>query len=172
MTTSIPFSTIRVLSFDIYGTLIDWESGIYNSLHSTALSPHLPGSRQTVLEDFETLERAVQRENPTQRQNQGTAEVVRRLAKDLRLVEEGKLDEREVEDAAVEVGAGIGAWPAFPDTVEAIRRLGERFALVPLSNVDRESFSKTVAGPLKGCRFDAVYTAEDIGMCFGVGEDL
>ena len=60
-------------------------------------------------------------------------------------------------------GASIGTWAAFPDTVGAIQTLGKYYKLVPLSNVDRASFTKTLDGPLKGCSFDAWYVAEDIG---------
>lgn len=163
MTSPIPFKDIRVLSFDIYGTLIDWETGIYQTLHATPLHPHLPPTRQQTLEAFETLERAVQKERPTEKQSAINAEVVRRYARQLGLVPD-TLSEREVDEAAVGFGAAIGTWPAFPDTVAAIEKLQQRFKLVPLSNVDRESFSESLRGPLAGCRFDAVYTAEDIGM--------
>lgn len=57
----------------------------------------------------------------------------------------------------------IGEWPAFPDTVEALKSLQKRYKLVILSNVDRAGFAKVLAGPLKEIKFDAVYTAEDIG---------
>lgn len=40
---------------------------------------------------------------------------------------------------------------------------GKRYKLIPLSNVDLASFQQTLSGPLKGCHFDKVYTAEDIG---------
>ena len=53
---------------------------------------------------------------------------------------------------------GMEALPCatFEDTVEAIRSLGNRFKLIPLSNVDRASFQRTLDGPLKGCHFDAI----------------
>jgi len=99
------------------------------------------------------------------------AEVVRRYAVKLGLVkDEGKKEgdgegrKGEIEAAAVAFGESIGEWPAFPDTVAAMKRLGERFKLVPLSNIDRASFERSLRGPLRGCRFDAVYTAEDIGV--------
>jgi 2-haloalkanoic acid dehalogenase type II len=60
-------------------------------------------------------------------------------------------------------GSSVGKWPAFPDTVDALKRLGKHYKLVILSNVDRESFSETNAGPLQGFPFDAIFTAQDIG---------
>ncbi len=63
------------------------------------------------------------------------------------------------EDAAF--GRSIADWPAFPDTVEALRYLKRHFRLVVLSNVDRASFQAT--HQRLGAVFDAVYTAQDIG---------
>jgi 2-haloalkanoic acid dehalogenase type II len=64
-----------------------------------------------------------------------------------------------VEDAAF--GASIGGWPAFSDAIEALGYLKQHFRLVILSNVDRASFRAT--NERLGVRFDAVYTAQDIG---------
>lgn len=161
MGSEIPFKDIRVLSFDIYGTLIDWETGIYEGLKSSPLGPHLPSSRKQTLEEFENLELSVQRENPTKRQSWVNAEVVRRYARQLKL---DSSSDQEIDEAAVKFGDSIGSWPAFPDTVAAMQKLQQRYKLVPLSNIDRDSFAGSLTGPLKGCRFDAVYTAEDIGM--------
>lgn len=61
-----------------------------------------------------------------------------------------------------EFGKSVGKWPAFPDTVNALKRLSKRYKLVVLSNVDRESFSVTNAGPLQGIHFDAIITAQDV----------
>jgi 2-haloalkanoic acid dehalogenase type II len=69
------------------------------------------------------------------------------------------------------VAGSIAVWPPFPDTIAAMRKLKARgYKLVPLSNVDRASFNKTLHGPLSGLHdedpsafFDAIYTAQDIG---------
>jgi 2-haloacid dehalogenase len=63
------------------------------------------------------------------------------------------------EDAAF--GRSIADWPAFPDTVEALRYLKQHFRLIILSNVDRSSFAAT--NDRLGVAFDAIYTAQDIG---------
>ena len=60
-------------------------------------------------------------------------------------------------------GSLVGAWPAFPDTVAALKVLKKHFKLVILSNIDNDSIAATISGPLKGVEFDAVYTAQDIG---------
>ena len=61
------------------------------------------------------------------------------------------------------LGASIGKWPAFPDTVEALHRLHKHYKLVILSNVDRASFDQVLAGVFADVKFDAVYVAEEIG---------
>jgi hypothetical protein len=60
-------------------------------------------------------------------------------------------------------GSSIPSWPAFPDTVPALQALGKRYKLVILSNIDNASIQATIAGPLHPVRFDAVYTAQEIG---------
>ncbi|KAF2722606.1 HAD-like protein [Polychaeton citri CBS 116435] len=159
----IPWREIKALSFDIYGTLIDWEGGIVNTLHATELGPFLPASRTEILTNMERYEREIQHDNPSLKQRDGIAEGLRRFAAQLRVVEDGHLTQAQVDEAAKQYGSGIGAYPAFADTVAAIQRLGERFKLIPLTNVDNASFSQTLDGPLKGCHFDAWYTAQDIG---------
>jgi 2-haloalkanoic acid dehalogenase type II len=142
-----------VLSFDCYGTLIDWESGIH-----TALTPLLSRvdtglSRDTVLETFARLESNQQALTPAMPYADLLAEVHGQLATGWAVARD------PAEDA--QFGASIGDWPAFPDTVEALRYLKQHFRLVILSNVDRTSFQAT--NQRLGVAFDAIYTAQDIG---------
>ncbi len=70
----------------------------------------------------------------------------------------------EAEKQAEELkNGGVGKWPAFADTVEAMKRLGKYYKLIALSNIDEKSFDGTLTGPLKDVKFDGVYIAEDIG---------
>nr|OQO16838.1 hypothetical protein B0A51_15162 [Rachicladosporium sp. CCFEE 5018] len=158
----INWRDVKALSFDIYGTLVDWETGIYSAASASALGPYLP-SREETLGRLDEHDRAVQREHPAMLQRDVIAEGLGRYASELELVKDGKLTQAEADDTAKQYGAAIGNYPAFEDTVQAIQSLGKRFKLIPLSNVDKQSFSQTLAGPLKGCHFDAIYTAEDIG---------
>lgn len=87
------------------------------------------------------------------------------------------LGDDQLQAEGVAFADSIAAWPAFPDTVDAMRKLKRLgFKLVPVSNVDHGSFGKTLAGPLGDLKepltsgsepldpfFDAVYTAQDIG---------
>jgi 2-haloacid dehalogenase len=148
-------SEFDALTFDCYGTLIDWESGIYDAL-GPLRSRAVPGvamSRDAVLQAFARLESGQQAKTPEMTYSALLAEVHGQLA-----VEWG-VSRDQAEDAAF--GGSIAEWPAFPDTVEALRYLKQHFRLVILSNVDRDSFQATNAR--LGVAFDAVYTAQDIG---------
>ena len=140
----------RALSFDCYGTLIDWETGIWNAL-GPLRHPRL-SDRATALADFATHESAVQKANPEANYPDVLAEVHRRITEDLGLHVDPALDAR--------FARSLSAWPPFPDSSEALRYLGEHFRLIILSNVDRAGFA--ASAPCLGTRFDAVYTAEDI----------
>ncbi|GAB7363484.1 hypothetical protein MBLNU230_g3755t1 [Neophaeotheca triangularis] len=164
MASQIPWKDIKALSFDIFGTLIDWESGIYTAAKASALGPHLTGSRKEVLQGIGRHDVAVQRENPTMKQSGVIALGLKCYAAELGLVENGLVSQETVDAAAREYGSKIGEYPAFEDTKEAMARLDKLgFKLVPLTNVDNDSFAGTMAGPLKDVKFDAIYTAEDVG---------
>lgn len=163
MASTIPWTKVKALSFDIYGTLVDWEGGIAASARATALGPYLPKDHKDLLLGIEKHDTTVQRENPTMLQSDVIAEGLRRYARELRVVEDGKLTQDQVDQAAKDYGGRIGEYPAFPDTVAAIQKLGKRYKLLPLTNVDNKSFKQTLAEPLSGCHFDAIYTAEDVG---------
>jgi 2-haloalkanoic acid dehalogenase type II len=60
-------------------------------------------------------------------------------------------------------GASVGSWPAFPDSVDALKRLSKFYKLLILSNADLESIRGTLTGPLNGVHFDKVITAQDVG---------
>ncbi|HJS83870.1 MAG TPA: haloacid dehalogenase type II [Acetobacteraceae bacterium] len=141
------------LSFDCYGTLIDWETGLWASLQPLLDRINPAPSREAALARFAETEAQVQREAPGLRYAAVLAEVHRRLA--------AAWGAAPDEAAASRFGAGVGDWPAFPDTPEALRRLKQRYRLVILSNVDNASFARTL--PRLGVAFDDVFTAEDIG---------
>jgi FMN phosphatase YigB (HAD superfamily) len=57
----------------------------------------------------------------------------------------------------------VGKWPAFSESVDALKRLSKHFKLVVLSNVDQGSFKSSKAGPLQGFQFEKAITAQDVG---------
>lgn len=143
----------RVLSFDCYGTMIDWETGILTQLRPWLEDQGLPLEDAEILEAFGVAESTQEAETPDALYPLILRGVHSRLATIWRLPND--------EQAAIQFGASVGRWPAFPDSHQALTRLGKRFRLVVLSNVDRESFSQS--NELLNVDFDAIYTAEDIG---------
>ena len=146
-----------LLSFDVYGTLIDWEKGVLEALKPLlAKDPDREVTSKQLLETYEKNEKMQQKSTPDMVYSQLLATIHPLIAAELGLpeptTEESKL-----------FGQAIGSWSPFPDTVDALKRLSKTYKLVVLSNVDRESFSATNAGPLKGVNFDAILTAQDIG---------
>ncbi|KAN0108167.1 S-2-haloacid dehalogenase [Hyaloscypha variabilis] len=159
-------TSYKLLSFDIYGTLIDWETGIYTSLlplltRLPVSSPHHPHNhdlthtRNFILTEYTKFEQSIQKAEPTLVYPLVLTKIYTQLAASLSI----PISSEE----ATAFGSSIGDWPAFPDTVAAMRKLSKHYKLVVLSNVDKASFSRTLSGPLAGVKFDGIYTAEDIG---------
>ena len=163
MASSIPWTKVKALSFDIYGTLLDWENGIAQATCATAIGPYLTKDHKKLMLDIEKHDTTVQKESPTMKQSDIIAEGLKRYASELKLVEDGKLTQDQVNQACKEYGSKIGEYSAFPDTVEAMQKLGKHYKLIPLSNVDHKSFDVSLSNGLKGIHFDAIYTAEDVG---------
>ena len=149
-----PLSEFTTLTFDCYGTLIDWESGIWE-----ALQPLLQRngdadlSRSLALELFAASESLRESATPGLAYPDILAQVHRDLAEHLQLETDPDMDRN--------FGESVPFWPAFPDSSDALRELGVRYRLVILSNVDRSSFA--ASEDRLQASFDAVYTAEDIG---------
>ncbi len=143
-----------VLSFDCYGTLIDWESGIWDALQPLLMENDCRAIRRGLaLETFAQIESAQQASTPGMRYPQLLERVHAEFARQYGLRSAAGLDRA--------FGESLPHWPAFPDTADALRVLAEHYQLVILSNVDRDGFA---ASQRKlGVRFDAVYTAEDVG---------
>ncbi|GLA29452.1 HAD-superfamily hydrolase [Aspergillus phoenicis ATCC 13157] len=157
-------SDFRVLSFDCYGTLVDWESGFIKALQP--LLSQLPdthpfkSSAPEILSIFQKIKAQIFKAQPTLLYSQILQQAYFALAQSLRGPgDPGPSTSLEAERFA----ASIQDWKAFPDTRDALQRLGRHFRLVILSNVDNVSFRRTLQGPLEGIHFDAIYTAEDIG---------
>jgi len=147
------FDTYRALSFDCYGTLIDWERGIVQSLQPWCAWHGVDRSPTALLELYGAHESVIEREHPAMPYPDVLAEALRRIAASL------NLDAGDAE--CVEFGASVAAWPAFADSAVALRRLKERYRLIIVSNVDRASFARS--NRRLGVDFDVVITAEDVG---------
>lgn len=147
----------KLLSFDVYGTLIDWESGALAALDPVLQKSNMTDfDRKHVLQVLHKIESAVEKEHPTYKYSDILTLVLPKLCKELGLEIPSEADTKRF-------GNSVSEWPGFPDSVEALGRLSKVFKLVVLSNVDNESFEKGNAHGLQGFKFDAVYTAQDIG---------
>ena len=146
-------SRYKALTFDVYGTLIDWETGMVNGLKplTDKVSTHL--TRNAILEAHAYHESSTQRQTPGKIYSQLLAVVYKRLAEEWGVP--AGLEE------CLTYGRSVKHWPAFPDSVEALAYLKGHFKLVVLSNVDNASFAQS--NKKLGVKFDAAYTAEDIG---------
>ncbi|KAK6218205.1 Oxysterol binding protein [Pestalotiopsis sp. IQ-011] len=149
-------SDFKVLSFDVYGTLIDWETGIVDNLQPLLDANKASFSKEKLLHAVHECEHAQQAATPDLKYHELLAAIHPQIAAKLGLAAPPAEQSRAF-------GASVGSWPAFPDTVGALRKLGARYKLVVLSNVDRESFAGSNSGPLQGVKFDLILTAQDIG---------
>lgn len=153
-TTRKRLGDFELLSFDCYGTLIDWETGIWDALQPLVM--HNGGcavGRGDALGLFAKGEHRIQRDHPDLPYPELLSRVHAAWAQETGL--------RSTPDLDLAFGRSIGQWPAFPDTAEALRELQARYRLVILSNVDRAGFA--ASNRKLGVAFDAVYTAEEIG---------
>ena len=145
---AVDFAAYDVLTFDCYGTLIDWETGLL-----AALREALPGSvdvgDDALLETYARHE--AEAERPPYRSYRAVlAAGVRGVADDLRL-DVG-------DDAVVRFAESVLEWPAFPDSAEALGRLHERFRLGVITNCDADLFA--ASRERLGTDFDWVITAD------------
>jgi 2-haloacid dehalogenase len=153
-------SQVQFLTFDCYGTLIDWETGILGALGPilAAHGKHADDSR--LLELYAELE--AEREKPPHRPYR---EVLAGVVHDLgrRLGFTPSLDEE------ASLALSLKNWMPWPDTVTALRKLSSRFKLAILSNIDDDLFAAT-ARRLK-VEFAAVVTAQQ-AKCYKPCRDL
>lgn len=153
-------SDVRLLSFDCYGTLIDWELGIVTTVARLAGAHGAHPGQAEILALFASHETHVQDAHPTWTYPTILAETWRRMAASLGLPDPATAAERCEADARA-FAASVPEWPAFADSHDALVDLGRRCRLVILSNVDRASFAGSQAR--LGVTFDAVLTAQDVG---------
>ena len=143
----------KALTFDCYGTLIDWESGMVEGLKPLTGRTGRGLSRNEILEAHARHESSQQKWTPQKRYSDLLSIVYKRLAEEWGVP--------ATRDECVAYGESVKDWPAFADSAAALRYLKQHYRLVILSNVDNRSFS--FSNQKLGVEFDAIYTAEDIG---------
>src|ERR1700722_14242080 len=143
----------KVLTFDCYGTLIDWENGIINALQPLLAQSGKTLSRDEVLEAFARHEAAQETETPSMIYSELLAVVYSRIAS------EWGIQPNVLESNSF--GRSVPDWPAFSDSPAALQYLKKHYQLAILSNVDRESFQGSNAR--LQVEFDYIFTAQDVG---------
>ncbi len=146
-------SSFKVLTFDVYGTLIDWESGMIAGLAPLTQRLDRPLDRDRILETHAYHESTQQAWTPAMPYERLLATVYRRLAEEWGLA----VSWAECE----EYGRSVRNWPAFEDSAGALQYLKKYYRLAVLSNVDPRSFAHS--NDRLQVDFDYVFTAEDIG---------
>jgi putative hydrolase of the HAD superfamily len=143
----------EALSFDCYGTLIDWEAGIAAVLDACAKTRGLDLDQEQLLSAYSAHEAAAEAAFPTELYPDILARSLRSLGEELGAPVSD-------EDASA-LATSVPDWPAFEDSHDALSSLSTHFKLIILSNVDRASFAGSQAR--LGASFTSVLTAEDIG---------
>jgi len=149
---TLDLDSFEALTFDCYGTLIDWESGILHALDALLDPASAKPDRDELLEQYGRFEPAAE-EGPF-RAYRAVLEDVAHMFGDAYAV--------EVDDTAAEAfAASVGRWPPFVDSREALRALATRYRLAIVSNVDDDLFAGSAAQ--LGVQFDEVVTAQQVG---------
>ena len=146
------FSNFDALTFDCYGTLIDWEAGLL-----AVLRPWVDRVGPAITDDellgiYGEAESAAEKLTPTA----AYPDILR--AVHIRLAEQFNVSPSLADANAL--AQSVGEWPAFPDSMAALERLKTKHKLAIVSNVDRASFARS--NEKLGVAFDAVITAEDV----------
>ena len=148
----LDFGRIEALTFDCYGTLIDWEAGILAGLRRV-LAPHrVAATDDDLLESYAAAEADLEA-GPYRSYREVLGESLRRVARG-----------HGVEATTDEMGAfggSVGNWPAFPDSPAALGRLKARFRLGVITNCDDDLFA--LSNRRLGVAFDWVVTAQQVG---------
>ncbi|RCJ19929.1 haloacid dehalogenase [Nostoc sp. ATCC 43529] len=145
----IYFNKYKALTFDCYGTLIDWENGILGALKPVLLAHNQNLNDNQILELFAELEAEIQ-----QGEYMKYREVLKRVVKKFGEI----IGFEPTNDEINSLPDSIQYWLPFPDTVEALKTLKQKFKLVIISNIDDDLFAFS-AKHLE-VEFDEIITAE------------
>ena len=141
------------LTFDCYGTLVDWESGILQNLAPLTSRAASGLTDDGILQAHAVEEASQQCRTPSMPYARLLAVVYRRLTE--------KWNAAASWDECLAYGNTVGTWPAFADSAAALTLIKRQYKLIILSNVDNQSFAASQTQ--LGVEFDAVFSAEDIG---------
>jgi len=148
----LDLSAYDVLTFDCFGTIVDWDRGVLDGLRAALEPLGVRASDAELLEAYARHEAALEH-GACPRYRDVVAGTLRAIGA-----------ERGVEPSPQELAAfgdSVGDWPPFPDSVDALRRLGTRYRLCAVTNCDDDLFARTQRRLEEP--FDWVVTAEQAG---------
>ena len=148
----LDFDDYDVLTFDCYGTLIDWETGILAGLRSALADHGVDGPDEELLESYANAEATLEA-GPYLRYREILARGARAIAT--------SLGSTLTDVEAATFGGSVADWPAFPDSHDALARLKTRFRLGVLTNCDDDLFA--ASNRRLGVTFDWIVTAQQVG---------
>jgi 2-haloacid dehalogenase len=148
----LDLSRFKVLTFDCYGTMIDWEAGIFSALRPILAAHDKSIPDFALLELYSELELKAE-QGEYLRYRDVLQSVVRGFGERLGFSPTGA--------EARALPASLANWQPFPDTVAALRQLKTRYQLAVMSNVDDDLFASSA--PKLGAAFDHVITAQQAG---------
>ena len=151
MAATIDPSAFDVLTFDCYGTLIDWETGLLTALRAELAGAVAGVSDEELLEAFAAVEHAA--EIPYQPYRDVLAQALREVG--------ARYGAAPSAEQQARFGGSVPDWPAFPDSSQALARLQQRYRLAPITNCDDDLFAGSAAR--LGVTFDEVVTAQQAG---------
>jgi 2-haloacid dehalogenase len=148
----LDFSRFEILTFDCYGTLINWEEGILRCMHRILVAHGKDTDDATILQLFGDFEARAE-QGPYRRYREVLQLVVREFGKQLTFV--------PTDEEIQSLPESLRDWRSWPDTVNALRELRKRFRLAIISNVDDDLFATTQ--PQLEVKFDQIITAQQAG---------
>ena len=147
----VDYQAYDALTFDCYGTLIDWESGILAGIRAALGSDVASATDEELLRDFSANEHIA--EVPYKGYREVLGLTLRMLASSRGIT--------TTEDQESQFGGSVVDWPAFPDSHDALVELQKRYKLVVITNCDDDLFA--ASAERLGIKFDEVITAQQVG---------
>jgi|SRR5579863_6256134 len=145
----LALSDFSVLTFDCYGTMIDWETGIFSALRPILAAHQKNIADAALLELYAELELAAE-----QRDYLSYRDVLQSVVRGLG----ERLGFTATEAEVRALPESIKTWQPFPDTVTALQKLKSHYKLAVISNIDDDLFAQTA--PKLKVSFDCVITAQ------------
>jgi 2-haloacid dehalogenase len=134
----LEFTRFKVLTFDCYGTMIGWETGIFSAVRPILAAHDKKITDSTLLELYSELELAAE-SSASKEQFVRYRDVLQSVVRGFG----GRLGFNPTDAEVRSLPASLANWQPFPDTVEALRKLKRKYQLAVISNIDDDLFATT-----------------------------